>query len=110
MPRTRMVRSGTAAARVAYSRLAGFLESELLPVAPAADAVGRERYALASRSFLGATVDLEARQREARVLLHRLEDVAGLICHRLDGGASGGGCTSVAGGSVLAQAPAFIGT
>jgi uncharacterized protein (DUF885 family) len=51
--------AGTAAARVAYSRLAGFLESELLPVAPAADAVGRERYALASRSFLGATVDLE---------------------------------------------------
>ncbi|MDQ0822047.1 uncharacterized protein (DUF885 family) [Arthrobacter sp. V4I6] len=51
--------AGAAAARVGYSRLAGFLEAELLPVAPAADAVGRERYALASRSFLGATVDLE---------------------------------------------------
>ncbi|MGP4032487.1 DUF885 domain-containing protein [Pseudarthrobacter sp. 1C304] len=51
--------AGTAAARVAYSRLAGFLESELLPVAPEKDAVGRERYALASRAFLGATVDLE---------------------------------------------------
>ena len=51
--------AGTAAARVAYARLAGFLESELLPVAPAKDAVGRSRYALASRSFLGATVDLE---------------------------------------------------
>ncbi|MET4096016.1 DUF885 domain-containing protein [Arthrobacter sp. UYCu712] len=51
--------AGAAAARVAYSRLAGFLESELLPVAPARDAVGRERYALASRSFLGAEVDLE---------------------------------------------------
>ncbi|MFF2244442.1 DUF885 domain-containing protein [Arthrobacter sp. NPDC058130] len=51
--------AGAAAARVAYSRLAGFLESELLPVAPAKDAVGRERYALASRDFLGATVDLE---------------------------------------------------
>nr|WP_090577097.1 DUF885 domain-containing protein [Arthrobacter sp. ov407] len=50
--------AGTAAARVAYSRLAGFLESELLPVAPAKDAVGRSRYALASRDFLGATVDL----------------------------------------------------
>ena len=51
--------AGAAAARAAYSRLAGFLESELLPVAPAKDAVGRERYALASREFLGATVDLE---------------------------------------------------
>ncbi|MCU1547493.1 MAG: hypothetical protein JWO29_444 [Arthrobacter sp.] len=50
---------GAAAARVAYSRLAGFLETELLPVAPEKDAVGRERYALASRQFLGATVDLE---------------------------------------------------
>jgi uncharacterized protein (DUF885 family) len=49
---------GAAAARVAYSRLAGFLESELLPVAPEKDAVGRERYALASRQFLGAAVDL----------------------------------------------------
>ncbi|MET3922689.1 DUF885 domain-containing protein [Arthrobacter sp. UYEF20] len=51
--------AGAAAARVAYSRLAGFLSAELLPVAPEKDAVGRERYALASRSFLGATVDLE---------------------------------------------------
>ena len=51
--------AGAAAARVAYSRLAGFLESELLPVAPEKDAVGRERYALASRAFLGAAVDLE---------------------------------------------------
>jgi uncharacterized protein (DUF885 family) len=49
---------GAAAARVAYSRLAGFLETELLPVAPEKDAVGRERYALASRQFLGAAVDL----------------------------------------------------
>ncbi|WP_426976630.1 DUF885 domain-containing protein [Pseudarthrobacter sp. O4] len=51
--------AGAAAARVAYSRLAGFLSAELLPLAPEKDAVGRERYALASRSFLGATVDLE---------------------------------------------------
>lgn len=51
--------AGAAAARAAYARLAGFLEAELLPAAPEKDAVGRERYALASRSFLGATVDLE---------------------------------------------------
>ena len=51
--------AGAAAARNAYSDLAAFLRDELLPVAPAKDAVGRERYALASRGFLGAEVDLE---------------------------------------------------
>ena len=51
--------AGAAAARTAYSRLAGFLEAELLPIAPKKDAVGLERYSLASRAFLGATVDLE---------------------------------------------------
>ncbi|WP_104172638.1 DUF885 domain-containing protein [Arthrobacter sp. Y81] len=50
---------GTAAARAAYAKLADFLSTELLPVAPAKDAVGRDRYALASREFLGATVDLD---------------------------------------------------
>lgn len=51
--------AGAAAARAAYARLAEFLKEELLPVAPEKDAVGRERYALASRVFLGAAVDLE---------------------------------------------------
>ena len=50
---------GAESARSAYRRLAGFLRDELAPVAPAADAVGRERYALWSRYFLGATVDLD---------------------------------------------------
>lgn len=51
--------AGTAAARTAYAGLAAFLRDELLPAAPEKDAVGRERYALASRGFLGAAVDLE---------------------------------------------------
>jgi uncharacterized protein (DUF885 family) len=50
---------GAAAARTAYAGLASFLKDELLPAAPEKDAVGRERYALASRGFLGAAVDLE---------------------------------------------------
>lgn len=52
----------TAAAVVAegaYMRLGRFLTQELRPRAPAKDAVGVERYVLASRDFLGATVDLE---------------------------------------------------
>ncbi|QCO97566.1 DUF885 domain-containing protein [Arthrobacter sp. 24S4-2] len=50
---------GAAAARAAYARLADFLSTELLPAAPDKDAVGRDRYALASRAFLGAAVDLD---------------------------------------------------
>ncbi|WP_372592646.1 DUF885 domain-containing protein [Actinotalea sp.] len=50
---------GAAAARTAYADLAAFLREELAPQAPAADAFGRERYALWSRYFLGARVDLE---------------------------------------------------
>ncbi|WP_407344282.1 DUF885 domain-containing protein [Pengzhenrongella phosphoraccumulans] len=56
--RTELTR-GAEAARSAYRRLATFLHDELAPHAPTTDAVGRERYALWSRYFLGATVDLE---------------------------------------------------
>ncbi len=53
------LRAGAAAAEGGYADLAAFLRSELRPLAPEKDAVGRERYALASRNFLGAAVDLE---------------------------------------------------
>ena len=46
-------------ARVAYDELASFLLTDLAPVASEQDAVGRELYALHSRRFLGATVDLD---------------------------------------------------
>lgn len=47
------------AARVAYDALAQFLARDLAPVASAHDAVGRELYALHSRRFLGAEIDLD---------------------------------------------------
>ena len=47
------------AARVAYDALASFLSSELAPAAGKTDAVGREMYALHSRRFLGAEIDLD---------------------------------------------------
>ncbi|WP_425954694.1 DUF885 domain-containing protein [Xylanimonas sp. McL0601] len=50
---------GAAAAREAYARLASFLEDDLAPRAREEDAVGRERYGLFSRQFLGAAVDLD---------------------------------------------------
>jgi len=50
---------GARAACEAYGSLATFLQDELAPQAPTQDAVGRDRYALQSRFFLGATVDLD---------------------------------------------------
>jgi uncharacterized protein (DUF885 family) len=47
------------AAAAAYDDFARFLRDELAPQGRKADGVGREHYALASRRFLGATVDLE---------------------------------------------------
>lgn len=47
------------AARVAYDQLAAFFGSELAPAATGKDAVGRDLYALHSRRFLGATIDLD---------------------------------------------------
>lgn len=51
------VAAGRAAA--AYGELVTFLTDELAALAPADDAVGRERYGLHSRGFVGAEVDLD---------------------------------------------------
>jgi uncharacterized protein (DUF885 family) len=53
------VERGAAAAREATVDFARFLRQELAPLGREKDAVGREHYGLASRYFLGATVDLE---------------------------------------------------
>lgn len=55
----RAVAEHAGAARVAYDELAAFLRDELAPVASEHDAVGRELYALHSRRFLGAEIDLD---------------------------------------------------
>jgi uncharacterized protein (DUF885 family) len=55
----RDLESGAEAAAAAYGVLAEFLGTELAQHAPSKDAVGRELYQLASRDFLGATVDLD---------------------------------------------------
>ncbi|ALE05202.1 hypothetical protein AL755_06430 [Arthrobacter sp. ERGS1:01] len=56
---TKALAANAELARAGYASLVDFLRTELLPAAPAKDAVGRERYALASREFLGSAVDLE---------------------------------------------------
>ena len=53
------IERGVATAAAAYAEFAEALETGLRPHAPAEDAVGREHYALASRQFLGARIDLE---------------------------------------------------
>ena len=50
---------GAEASAAAYLHLADFLENELLPAATDQDGVGREQYALRSRYFLGAEIDLD---------------------------------------------------
>jgi uncharacterized protein (DUF885 family) len=50
---------GAGASAEAYGKLAEFFREELLPAATDADGVGRELYALQSRQFLGATIDLD---------------------------------------------------
>lgn len=46
-------------ASASYASLAAFLREEIAPVAPVVDAVGPDRYRLASRAHLGGAVDLE---------------------------------------------------
>jgi uncharacterized protein (DUF885 family) len=62
------------AASTATAELGTFLERELLPLAPERDAVGRERYSLASRAFLGATVDLDEAYAWGWAEVQRIED------------------------------------
>jgi len=50
---------GAAVSAAAYEKLAAFLGDELLPAAQEDDGVGREIYALQSRRFLGAKIDLD---------------------------------------------------
>jgi len=71
------------AAEQATADLGAFLNRELLPLAVAEDAVGRERYARASREFLGAALDLDEAYAYGWSEVHRLaaeqKRVAGLI-------------------------------
>ncbi len=52
--------SAAESATAAYGEFASFLKQELLPSASEVDAIGRERYELFSRGFLGAKIDLDA--------------------------------------------------
>jgi uncharacterized protein (DUF885 family) len=79
---------GAADAARAYDRLATFLADELLARAPTEDAVGRDRYALASRHFLGAQVDLEETYEWGQAELARIEEEMRSVADRIASGST----------------------
>jgi uncharacterized protein (DUF885 family) len=79
---------GVVAAAGAYGELASFFEQELLPVAGENDAVGRDLYEVASRSFLGATVDLDETYEWGVEELQRMVDEQTAIANEIKPGAS----------------------
>ncbi|NUO34003.1 MAG: DUF885 domain-containing protein [Dermatophilaceae bacterium] len=76
------------AAAAAYGEIADWLERELLPHAPQADACGIDRYRLESRYFLGAAVDLEETYRWGQQEVASLNAQMTEIAEGLEPGAS----------------------
>ena len=70
-------------ARQAFSAFADWLGTSLAPLAPSLDAVGEERYALDSRYFLGAVIDLEEAYQWGFEELHRIQEAQRAIARDL---------------------------
>jgi uncharacterized protein (DUF885 family) len=77
------LKKGAQASADAYGELAEFLETELAAKATEEDAVGRDIYALQSRHFLGAAVDLDETYEwgieELQRMVHEQTRIAGEI-------------------------------
>lgn len=80
--------AGARAAEEAYAQLAAFLEGDLAPRATTHDAVGREIYALRSRHFLGAVVDLDETYEWGVAELARMVEEQTRIAGEIQPGAS----------------------
>ncbi|HEX2363116.1 MAG TPA: DUF885 domain-containing protein [Jiangellaceae bacterium] len=65
--------AGATAASQSYEEFARYLTEDVAPRATELDAVGRDRYAIASRYFLGATVDLDETYTWGLQELNRIE-------------------------------------
>ena len=85
--RTRLVDAAGAATR-AYGSMSSWLRDELVSSANPRDAVGRERYALASAQTLGAAVDPEEAYQWGWDELHRLEAEMATVADRVVAGAT----------------------
>lgn len=84
----RSLADNSAAARVAYDELRRFLVDELAPATGEVDAVGRDLYALNSRRFLGATIDLDETYEWGREELARMVAEQTAIANEILPGAS----------------------
>lgn len=76
------------AASTAYAEFGRFIETDLVPRGREVDGVGRDAYALASRYFLGASVDLEETYAWGWVELKRIEDDMAATAGRIVPGGS----------------------
>ncbi len=79
---------GAAASAAAYAELADFFATELESAATDQDAVGREIYALESRRFLGAVIDLDETYDWGVGELERMVTEQTAIAHEIKPGAS----------------------
>jgi uncharacterized protein (DUF885 family) len=79
---------GSEAAQSGYRKLADFLAEELMPLAVDSDPVGRDKYQLFSREFLGATVDLEETYSWGIEELARIDQLMSDTANRIKPGAS----------------------
>ncbi|MES1212133.1 MAG: DUF885 domain-containing protein, partial [Leifsonia sp.] len=80
--------TGAEASAAAYAKLAEFLELELAPKASEQDGVGRDLYALHSRRFLGAVIDLDETYEWGREELARMVEEQTQIAGEIKAGAS----------------------
>ncbi|KRA31434.1 MULTISPECIES: DUF885 domain-containing protein [unclassified Nocardioides] len=76
------------AASASYAEFGRFIETDLQPRGRETDGVGREAYSLASRYFLGATVDLEETYAWGWEELKRIEDDMASTAQRIVTGGS----------------------
>lgn len=79
---------GAVASASAYQHLTEFLTDELDPAASETDAVGRDAYALHSRGFLGAVIDLDETYEWGIDELARMTAEQVSIAHEIKPGAS----------------------
>jgi uncharacterized protein (DUF885 family) len=84
----RRLETAADAATKAYGSLGEWLRDELSAASSPRDAVGRDRYALASAQTLGSTVDLEEAYRWGWDELHRLEAEMSAVADQIVDGAT----------------------
>lgn len=82
------LQKGAEASAAAYQKLADFFESELAPAAGETDGIGRELYALQSRRFLGAKIDLDETYQWGIEELARMVEEQTAIANEIKPGAS----------------------